>query len=149
MNATHVDRYNRVEPQFVEHIVRTIDYWRERTQEMDEHAIREADRNRQNLHRAVEYGLKLAKTWPATAGVVLQAFPLAERRGYWLEWIAVIEKALAHCPRPEQERWPRFKLLNRLGQLHRLSSKLPQAIASHEAARVIAEELDDEAARAE
>ncbi len=149
MNATHVDRYNRVEPQFVEHIVRTIDYWRERTQEMDEHAIREADRNRQNLHRAVEYGLKLAKTWPATAGVVLQAFPLAERRGYWLEWIAVIEKALAHCPRPEQERWPRFKLLNRLGQLHRLSNKLPQAIASHEAARAIAEELDDEAARAE
>lgn len=149
MNTTPDSRYGRVPPQFVAQIARTLAIWQERTQEMDERAIREVDDQRQNLHRAVEFGLKLPETWPATAVVVLQAFPLIERRGYWLEWITVIEKVLAYCPRPDEERWPRFKLLNRLGQLHRLNRQIPQAIACHEAAGAIADELDDDLARAQ
>lgn len=133
--------------QFVENIVAGLTYWQEQTSQLDEQAIAELDVQRQNLYRIVRYGLVLPQTWLDTAVVTLQSFDLIEQRGYWQEWIPILEKAIAHCN--GEHLYLKFKLLNQLGQLYRSMRQLPSALAAHEEAEAIAQSLGDEQVLAE
>ncbi len=127
-------------PRFVQSTRAAVAYWRQRTQETNDNAIRRLDIERQNLFQAVQIGLALPQTGEDTAVVALQAFDLIERRGYWGEWIPVLKKAVA-CAR---ESLPlRFDLLSRLGQLQRFAQKLPAAIETHHKAETLARQLGD------
>ena len=118
-----------ISSQFVESVAAGIAYWRVQTREINDQTLSELDNERHNLYRAVEYGLKLKQTWRDTAVVSLQAFPLVERRGYWTDWIPVLERAVSLCPDEESEL--KCKLLNRLGQSYRLNRQLDLAIEVH------------------
>jgi len=134
-------------PHFVKAIHASLSYWQERTNQLDDRAIGKVDAERQNLYRAVQFGLVLPQTWQATAIVILQSFDLVERRGYWQEWLTTVERALNICP--QDERQLRFKLLIRLGQLQRFTRQLAQAIETHYAAEAVAQQLGDAQALAE
>jgi tetratricopeptide (TPR) repeat protein len=131
-----------INPQFVRAIAASITHWQRQTTSKDEQTIQSLDKERQNLNRAVNYGLQLAETWQETAVVVLQTFHLAERRGYWQEWISLLQTAAADCP-PDN---PTLKaeLLNRLGELYRADRQLPAAIEAHLQAEKIVEPTDQE-----
>lgn len=135
------------DPQFVESILVGLTYWRERTAHIDDQVISELDTERQNLHRIVRYGLVLPQTWQSAAAVILQSFNFVERRGYWREWIPVLEKAIARCDKEHIS--VKFKLLNQLGQLYRFVLQWTPALAAHEEAETIAQQLGDEQTLAE
>ena len=52
-------------------VATTLSYWREQTHEMDDQAIVVLDQERQNLFRAVQFGLSLPQVWETTASIVL------------------------------------------------------------------------------
>lgn len=127
--------------QFIRSTQAAISYWHKRTQELDDKAIHQLDADRQNLFQAVQFGLALPQTWHNTAEVALQAFDLVQRRGYWQEWIPVLEQAAASCT---DDQLPlKFHLLSRLGQLQRFAQQLPVAIKTHQEAKVLAQQLGD------
>jgi hypothetical protein len=86
-------------PEFTNSIVAGLEYWRERTRDMDDRVIAQIDGQRQNLFRAVHFGLELEAAWPAVAEVALQTVPLVNRRMYRAEWLPVLEGLLARRPR--------------------------------------------------
>ncbi|MFO7682010.1 MAG: tetratricopeptide repeat protein [Chloroflexota bacterium] len=118
-----------INPQFTTGLAAGIAYWQEQTTSNTDDAVAALDARRQNLYRAVVYGSKLAQTRRETAVVILQAFHLAERRGYWHEWIPLLQNAAAACP--PDEPLLKAELLNRLGELYRANRQLPAAIESH------------------
>jgi len=97
------------------------------------------DGQRFNLNEAVVQGLRYPETWQDTALLLLQTFDYSEWRGYWHEWTAVFEQALAAAP--EKETVVYGRLQNRLGQLYRLGNRLPEAEAQHTAALALAQQL--------
>lgn len=115
--------------EFVASILRSLDYWQSQTQHLQPDQIKQLDKQRRNLNTAVQFGLIQPETWEATATVLLQAFNFAEWRGYWQEWIPTLEQALANAP--EKETVLYGSLLNRLGQLYRLSHQFPEALERH------------------
>ncbi|HEX6385530.1 MAG TPA: tetratricopeptide repeat protein [Anaerolineae bacterium] len=123
-------------PQFINAIAAAVEYWRRRTETLDDAAIARLDEERQNLYRAVEFGLKRAETWEAAAEVALQAFDLVERRGYWREWMPMLEAAVALCS--EGQQGLKCRLLNRLGFFYRQDRRLNTAITMHREAEALA-----------
>jgi tetratricopeptide (TPR) repeat protein len=81
------------------------------------------------------------------ADVALQSTPFVRRRMLGSEWVPILGKLLARCPENDLRR--RFKLLIRLGQLHRLNMKLESARSTLQKAEVAAGRLDDKNAQAE
>lgn len=127
---------------FIQSIEAGIDYWQTRTRHLSPDTIIILDQQCQNLYRLVQFGLKLPQTWEGAATIALQAFDLVEQRGYWQEWILVMEQAIAGCT--DENPRLKFRLLNRLGQLHRLNRQLSASINIHQAAKTIAHQLGDE-----
>jgi tetratricopeptide (TPR) repeat protein len=104
--------------------------------------LAELDVERQNIFRAVQFGLAFPETWLETAGLILQSWIFIERRGYWRDWIPFISEAIAQCG--DKEQTLKGRLLNRLGHSQRLDRQLKAAIASHLEAKIIAQALGDE-----
>ncbi len=134
-------------PVFVRQIVATLRYWQGQTRQLDDETIACLDEERQNLYRAVQYGLVLPETWQETAVVIYQSFPLIERRAYWREWIPVLNKVIAGCPSNQLILQARF--LNQLGALHCRTHELEQSIEIHQEAEAIALRCRDERLLAE
>ena len=134
-------------PQFVHILQATLAYWQRLTADLDDALIIQIDPDRRNLYQALDMGLSLPQTCTLAGEVAYQTFFLAERRGYWPEWITLFKRALAHCPDlvPVQ----RGHLLHRLGELYRHTYKLEEALIVHRQAEALAQELDDELALAE
>lgn len=110
--------------------------------------LSELDADRQNLYRAVEFGMAFPQTWLETAQLLLRSWLFIERRGYWRDWIPFLSQAAAKCD--DTELALKCRLLNRLGHSQRLDRQWAAAVASHEDAAAIARQLGDEllAARA-
>ncbi len=135
-----------INPQFTASLAAGLTYWQEQTRSSTDDAVAALDVRRQNLYRAVVYGLKLEQTRRETAVVILQAFHLAERRGYWHEWIPLIQNAASACP--PDEPLLRAELLNRLGELYLTSRQLAAAIESHLQAETILKQTGEDHKRA-
>lgn len=130
-----------VHPQFVQTIHAGLRYWQTQMEDNSDEAIRRLDADRHNLYRIVQFGQWLPEMWRDTAVIALQAFYLVERKGYWPEWIPILEQAVAHWV---QDDLPlKGQLLNRLGYLYQISRQLSQAVATHAQAEQIARQLQD------
>lgn len=128
-------------PQFAQNVSANIAYWHQRTATLTEDNLAELVEERQNLYRAVEFGLGLAETWPETVELVLQALPLIDRRGYWQEWIPLLEKARDSCGEGDLHIYGR--ILDQLGILYRRNQQLAQAISTHEEEVTVGQRLQD------
>lgn len=136
-----------ISAQFIDSMAAGIVYWQKATAVIDEQTITRLDKERQNLYRAVRYGLKLAETWRETAVLASQSFPLIEQRGYWDEWIPILEEAIACCS--EEDTVLICTLLNRLGQAYRLDRQIDRAIAKHQRSEALASRAGDAQALAQ
>lgn len=117
--------------QFTRSVTANVSYWRQRTQSLADETLPILDRERQNLYRAARYGLHLPDTWRETAELVLQSFVLIERRGYWGEWIPMLEQLLGKCPVDELAL--RGRILDHLGIFYRNNNQLEKAFITHQA----------------
>ena len=113
---------------------------------MDDQAIEDVDRERQNLFRAVQHGLALPLTWEMTAEIALQVIPLINRRLYRLEWIPVLEQLVIQSPADHQQM--KFALLTQLGRMQRLEQKRDSAMETLQEAMDLARQLGDQQALA-
>lgn len=138
---------NALDPVFLRALENGLRYWRARTADGSDAALHELDAERSNLLRIVQVGLALPETWGETAVVARQTFLLVERRGYWREWTPILERLTACLPETQPDLL--LPLLNQLGQLYRLSSALPQAVAAHRRAAALAQQRGDAFALAE
>ena len=66
-------------PAFVQSVSAGLVYWQSRTRKLDDAQIGRLEGERQNLYRAVQFGLALPETWQETAEVALQKAEEAER----------------------------------------------------------------------
>lgn len=133
------DGQNNPDPDFIQSIRAGLRYWQKKTETMQAGQAMWLDGQRFNLNEAVVQGLRYAETWQDTALLLLQTFDFSEWRGYWHEWTAVFEQALASAPEKETVVYGRMQ--NRLGQLYRLGNRLPEAEAQHTAALALAQQL--------
>ncbi len=133
------DGQNKTDPNFIQSIRAGLRYWQKKTESMEAGQAMWLDGQRFNLNEAVVQGLRYPETWQDTALLLLQTFDFSEWRGYWQEWTAVFEQALAAAP--EKETVVYGRLQNRLGQLYRLGNRLPEAETQHKAALALAQQL--------
>lgn len=139
---------NEAQRRFVHHVRSNVRYWLGHTQDPQHLDPIELDADRQNLFRAVQFGLALPPTWSETAKLLLQCWLFIERRGYWREWMPFLSQAAAKCS--DSELPLKCRLLNRLGHCQRLNRQWAAAVASHEEALALTRQIGDEllAARA-
>jgi tetratricopeptide (TPR) repeat protein len=130
--------------QFVKSVIANIDYWTQRTGQLDERQFGVLDVDWPNLYRAVEFGLALPEARNVTIALSLQLYDVIEQRGHWREWIPVLEQVLHSCT--TGERTLRYQLLDQLGRLYGLGWQLPPALESHRTAEAVALKLADERA---
>lgn len=128
-------------PDFIAGIGASLRYWLTKSEPINDDTIQFLDGERHNVHRALWHGVQLPATWPAAVDLLLATFSLAERRGYWSEWLQLIEKAL------QTPQWgditQQVKLLNRQGQFYRLQWQMAQASDIHETAVSLAAATQD------
>ncbi|MCB9422801.1 MAG: tetratricopeptide repeat protein [Ardenticatenaceae bacterium] len=127
--------------QFTHSVAANVVYWQERTKALTHHNLPVLDRDRQNLYRAIRFGLQLADTWQETAVLILQSFPLIEKRGYWGEWIPILERALDKCP--ADQLLLRGRILDCLGVFYRYNQQSNKAYAAHQEELQIGEASQD------
>lgn len=128
-------------PRFVHSIQAGLRYWQAQSEDNSDETIRRLDAERHNLYRLVQFGQELPELWRDTAVLALQVFYLAERKGYWPEWIPILELA---ATRWAQNDLPlKVQLLNRLGYLYQISRRLTRAVAVHTQAEHIARDIQD------
>jgi tetratricopeptide (TPR) repeat protein len=126
---------------FVHSVAANVDYWRQHTRQLAERDFGAFDSDWPNLARAIQFGLALPLTWQPTAELAVWLFDFVERRGYWREWICVLEQLLERCP--DEQLRQRGLLLNQWGNFLRLDRRLPEAIQAHRQAEAIMCELPD------
>ncbi len=115
--------------QFTQSVAANVKYWQQRTQTLTDDTLPALDQERQNLYRAAKFGLRVPDTWQSTAELLLQAFVFVERRGYWGEWIPMLEQALESCPADDLAL--RGRILDHLGLFYRYNRQLDAAFAAH------------------
>ncbi len=122
---------------FIAQAVRMLTFWREKTLHVDHEKIKWIESERQNLFHAVQIGLRYPETVAETAVILSQAIPYIIQRGYWQDWIPLLEQCLADkiC----QSASHRITVLINLGQAYRADSQLDRAIAIHLEAKRLAE----------
>lgn len=131
---------------FADSIIAGLEYWQSRTRDMDDQVIVQIDGQRQNLFRAVRFGLALESAWPVVAQVALQTVPLINRRLYRAEWIPVLEGALTRCPDNDQSL--KVDLLIQLGRMQRLERNFADASRTLERAHALVQDRGDPSALA-
>ncbi|MCA9943397.1 MAG: tetratricopeptide repeat protein [Anaerolineales bacterium] len=121
-----------INPQFVKQIAANISYWQQVTANLSDTTMAKIDREKQNLFRAVSFGLIPDETILATIELIIALFPLVERRVYWQEWLPILDQTLNRCPNNQAQL--KIQLLNQIGFLRRLARQFPESIAALEQA---------------
>lgn len=134
-------RINDPQEQFRQSIRAGLAFWEQRTLDESAEVIEMVDRQRENLFRLVRFGLTLPDCRERAARVALQTFDLVEQRGYWHNFIEILDEAFRKIPAGPSPL--RFDLAVRLGQLYRLTWQLPDAKTMLTQAEDIAITLDD------
>jgi tetratricopeptide (TPR) repeat protein len=116
--------------QFTQSVAANIKYWQQRTHDLSDDTLPALDQERQNLYRAAKFGLHVPDAWQSTAELILQTFVFVERRGYWSEWIPMLEQALESCP--DDNPALRGRILDHLGLFYRYNRQLEKAFAAHQ-----------------
>ncbi|MFZ0547042.1 MAG: tetratricopeptide repeat protein [Candidatus Promineifilaceae bacterium] len=131
-----------VDPFFIQQLKIVLEHWQEEATLQDKEVLSRLDNSRQNLFHIVNLGLEHSYTQTAAARLSLAVFLLVERRGYWVEWIPVLEQAIDL--NGEQPSSLMFDLYNRLGQLYRWDRRIKDAIKAHQSAEGVAQQLSDD-----
>jgi tetratricopeptide (TPR) repeat protein len=118
-----------------------LNYWQRLAGNLDDEAIAALDNGRFNLHQLLEEGLRLEATQLPTAELMARLGHFIETRGYWEEWLPLLERAIAACAAAPalQARllyWQGYFLAEKQGRYE-------EAVAVLQAARQAAQTVDD------
>ena len=127
--------------QFAQSVRANIAFWSQHPGLDDPLAWRPLDRDRENLYRATIFGLRRPDTYLEAAELAARCFDYVFERGYWSEWIPILEGAIADCP--DGELALKGRLLGQLGSLYRKDRRLDEAVAAHVLAEKVARRLGD------
>lgn len=114
---------------FARSVAANLAFWLARSRELDDRTLHELDPERDNLFRAVRFGLGLSSTKCSAGDLILHIYTLIERRGYWRRWIPLLEEAVGGCGRGNREL--SVRLLDRLGQCYRLDRRWDKSLTCH------------------
>ena len=118
-----------------------LHYWHQQVSQFTDADMHQFQLEQTNVQLAIKLGLALPAAYTAAAELLLLSFPLIERGGFWQKWVALFQQAAAVLP--SERAILRCKMLNRLGQLHRLLRRLDRAIEIHEKAAMVAQTCGD------
>lgn len=133
------------DPQFIQAIGANLTYWQQFVAAHQDQPSLSIEHD--GLRRAVEFGMARPETAPSAAALALAAFPLVLHRGYWQAWLPIFHCAIAD--QQNQAGQMLCQLLNRYGQLLRLTEQLETAVAIHQQAEATASQSGDSLALAE
>lgn len=122
-------------------------YWQKQAGDLDDAAIAALDRDRLNLHQFLEEGLRLGATQQPTAALMVKLGQFIETRGYWEEWLPLLERAIAACTAAPALYarllyWQGYLLAEKRGR-HK------EAVAILQTARQVAQSVEDQRLLAE
>jgi len=124
-------------------------YWQKQAGDLDDAAIAALDKDRLNLHHFLEEGLRLEATQQPTAELMVKLGHFMETRGYWEEWLPLLERAIAAT---SDSATPTLYVRLLSWQGHLLAEKRgrhEEAVAVFQAARQVAQRVDDQRLLAE
>ena len=122
--------------QFKRSVALNLEFWLGQAEKIDDFVIHDLDQEHFNIMRAVQFGMDLEETFPASINLIVFIFPLIERRGYWRQWIPMMEMALGKCALMNTAQ--RMDLLECLGQCYRLDRRWDEAISVLKEGEIIA-----------
>jgi tetratricopeptide (TPR) repeat protein len=128
--------------QFADSVSANVNYWQRRVHRAGDQKFRALDSNHENLLRAIQFGLALPETQEETCKLISHSFTFVERRGYWREWLPVLNQAVKLLEGGNL--LLRYRLLDQLGHLYRLDWQLSAALEAHQAAEALALEAEDD-----
>ncbi|MFO7540098.1 MAG: hypothetical protein R6X32_18820, partial [Chloroflexota bacterium] len=124
-----------------------LGYWRQQAGDLGDAAVAALDRDRFNLHQLLEEGLRLEATQLPTAELMVRLGHFIETRGYWEEWLPLLERAIAVCAAAPTLQ---ARLLNSQGYfLAEKRGRYEEGVAVLQAARQTAQTADDQRLLAE
>ena len=126
---------------FSKSVATNLAYWLDSSRELDDKKLHRLDDERHNIYRAVRFGIDLERTRCDAATLILQIYPLIERRGYWRRWIPLLQKAVNSCT--EADSSLAVRLLDRLGQCYRLNRQWQESLAKHQREEELAQQMGD------
>lgn len=116
-------------PAFVQAINNGLNHWLSETIDLDAESIREIDPQKDNLFQILEYGLQLPNLWEPIAELMIQAFPLPDRNGYWKLWVSKLKIVISNGPKSPTPNLVRLQI--NYGKLLRVLWQLEEAINAH------------------
>jgi tetratricopeptide (TPR) repeat protein len=130
-----------IHPLFLKGLQANLDYWQEKTADRFTVPLASLRQDFPNIRQAVDFGLVLPETAESAASLALQASFITDRVGNWQEWLPVLESLAGQMGAVDSQL--HCQLLNRLGQLLRLSGQPQEAINCHQRMATMAQRLDD------
>jgi len=114
---------------FVDRILANITYWRSKVELQTDPSPVGLRAERENIRRAIVYGLAQPETWNQAAELLLALDYFIEQSGEWASWQAQLQVALEQCG----DRRPALKvrLLNLSGRCYRRGRDLQAALNTH------------------
>lgn len=91
-----------------------------------------------NLIQILKFGLSVSETQQNSSLLILKAFKLIDRDGFWEEWSKIVNDALKTVTPNDVEL--RIQLSNRSGQLYKLQNKFKMAMVEHQVALRLAKQ---------
>lgn len=83
---------------FERRVVHEVDYWGAQ-EAVRAIVVKTLDRERENILKAIGFGLAVAAAWPATRQLIVTFAPYMERRGLWDSWHSLLLRAIAAAQR--------------------------------------------------
>ena len=130
---------------FKECIIANLYYWQERVATFNDGTWHELDNDRQNIYIAIDYLLTLPAISVDEQSLLVdlseKVYQFVRRRGYWYEWIPILEKLCRWYA--DMPQW-QGQLLKQLGNLYAFVNRLDLAIETHQQVLVLAQQVEDE-----
>ena len=83
---------------FERQVVHEVTYWGAQ-ETVKTIVVQTLDRERENILKAIGFGLAVAAAWPATRHLIITFAPYMERRGLWDSWHSLLVRAIAAAQR--------------------------------------------------
>lgn len=124
-------------PIWLARLGRLLEHWLAQTAELPPAAFASLDGSRAVIVHLVRLGLEAPDSAAPAAKLALQFSPLVEQRGYWAEWLPILQRGVEQVAASPL----RVRLIDRLGFFLRLNRQLAEAAAVHRQASAEARAL--------
>ena len=137
---------------YIRSIHNGLRYWQEKAGNLDDEAIAQLNAKRVTLYHILKEGLRLQETQLATVSLMVKLGHFIQTRGYWEEWLPLLEQAIAACADAPDPTAPALsaRLLYWQGYLlHDGQQRHEDAVSVLQTARQMAQRIDDQRLLAE